>query len=98
MTLQALALGELRGALTSLGLGRLGDLCAGGGKAMFIATADLSMLATECAAINDPMVCCGAWEGTLQHARGQRSRQQLASPSTVRSKDFLRWYPHVPLR
>ena len=40
MTLQALALGELHGALTSLGLGRLGDLCAGGGKAMFIATAE----------------------------------------------------------
>ena len=41
MALQALGLapGELCGAL-----GRLGYLCAGGGKAMFVAAADLSML------------------------------------------------------
>ena len=41
MALQASAPGELRGAL-----GRLGYLCAGGGKAMFVATNDLSIL--EC--------------------------------------------------
>ena len=41
MALQASASGELRGAL-----GRLGNLCAGGGKAMFVAAADHSML--EC--------------------------------------------------
>ena len=39
MALQASASGELRGAL-----GRLGYLCAGGGKAMFVVAADLSML------------------------------------------------------
>ena len=39
MALQASAPGELRGAL-----GRLGYLCAGGGKAKFVAAADLSML------------------------------------------------------
>ena len=39
MALQASAPGELRGAL-----GRLGYLCAGGAKAMFVAAADLSML------------------------------------------------------
>ena len=39
MALQASAPGELRGAL-----GRLGYLCAEGGKAMFVAAADLSML------------------------------------------------------
>ena len=39
MALQASALGELCGAL-----GRLGYLCAEGGKAMFVAAADLSML------------------------------------------------------
>ena len=41
MALQASALGELHGAL-----GRLGYLCAEGGKAMFVAPNDLSML--EC--------------------------------------------------
>ena len=41
MALQASAPGELRGAL-----GRLGYLCAEGGKAMFVAAADSSML--EC--------------------------------------------------
>ena len=39
MALQASASGELRGAL-----GRLGYLCAGGGKAMFVAAADHSTL------------------------------------------------------
>ena len=39
MALQASAPGELRGAL-----GRLGYLCAEGGKAKFVAAADLSML------------------------------------------------------
>ena len=39
MALQASAPGELRGAL-----GRLGYLCAEGGKAMFVAAADLFML------------------------------------------------------
>ena len=39
MALQASAPGELRGAL-----GRLGYLCAGGAKAMFVAAADHSML------------------------------------------------------
>ena len=39
MALQASAPGELRGAL-----GRLGYLCAKGGKAKFVAAADLSML------------------------------------------------------
>ena len=38
MALQASAPGELRGVL-----GRLGYLCTGGGKAMFVAAADLSM-------------------------------------------------------
>ena len=41
MALQASAPGELRGAL-----GRLGYLCAEGGKAQFVAAADLFML--EC--------------------------------------------------
>ena len=41
MALQASAPGELRGAL-----GRLGYLCAGGAKAIFVAAADHSML--EC--------------------------------------------------
>ena len=41
MALQASAPGELRGAL-----GRLGYLCAEGGKAKFVAAADCSML--EC--------------------------------------------------
>ena len=40
MALQASAPGELRGAL-----GRLGYLCAEGGKAKFVAAADCSMLA-----------------------------------------------------
>ena len=39
MALPASAPGELRGAL-----GRLGYLCAEGGKAKFVAAADLSML------------------------------------------------------
>ena len=39
MALQASAPGELRGAL-----GRLGYLCAGGAKAMFVAAADHSTL------------------------------------------------------
>ena len=39
MALQASASGELRGAL-----GRLGYLCAGGAKAMFVAAADHSTL------------------------------------------------------
>ena len=39
MALQASAPGELRGAL-----GRLGYLCAEGGKAKFVAAADLSVL------------------------------------------------------
>ena len=39
MALQASAPGELRGAL-----GRLGYLCAEGGKAKFVAAADCSML------------------------------------------------------
>ena len=39
MTVKASVPGKLRGAL-----GRLSYLCAGGGKAMFVAAADLSML------------------------------------------------------
>ena len=39
MAPQASSLGELRGAL-----GRLGYLCTRGGKAMFVAAADHSML------------------------------------------------------
>ena len=54
MALQASAPGELRGAL-----GRLGYLCAGGGKAMFVAAADQSMLKrvkTPVSAADQPIV------------------------------------------
>ena len=43
MALKASAPGELR-RVARWGLGRLGYLCAGGGKAMFVAAADHSML------------------------------------------------------
>ena len=51
MALQASAPGELRGAL-----GRLGYLCAEGGKAIFVAAADLSLYATLPSAANHRIV------------------------------------------
>ena len=46
LALQALAPGELSGVL-----GRLGYLCAGGGKAMFVVAADCTMLYGCCTAL-----------------------------------------------
>ena len=47
MALQASAMGELRGAL-----GRLGYLCAGGKKAIFVAAADQPLLDDRLAALS----------------------------------------------
>ena len=48
---------------------------------MFVAAVDLPLSA----AVNNPMVC-GAREGTLQHARGQRSRDTTTIGVTVDGK------------
>ena len=54
-TLQASAPGELRGVLGRLG-SWLGYLCMGGGKAMFVTAADLSMPACTLRSAADAII------------------------------------------
>ena len=67
MALQASAPSELRGAL-----GRLGYLCAGGGKAMFVVGADPEHAAGPSLSATDHQTANGG------------TQWNIASPSTVR--------------